>query len=336
MYEKLPTESKLRKYIIKHLKKIKKNSIFIPSKRDNKKSETKIKNATLKNNKRKTKKYNTHKNNNKEFKTDTEEINQKKKNESNNNSNKYFFNNQKSKRFFKMNNINEENIININVKDYNKYPFTKALREDKRNIFQIFISFVFEKIDFLNIVYSSENFKEIIIKEYLLSLLIDFLLNALLYSDEIVSHKYHNNGKLDFIVTLSISIVSNIITSIIIYFLECSDKFEKLLDDILLIRKENKYLYAFKKFLKYIKLRMIIFIIIEIIIMFCSFYYITIFCIVYSKSQLSLLINYLTSLLEKVIKSIIVIIAIIVTRKIGISCKNMYFFNISKYIDEYF
>ena len=108
------------------------------------------------------------------------------------------------------------------------------------------------------------------------------------------------------------------------------------MDDILLIRKENKYLYAFKKFLKYIKLRMIIFIIVEIIIMFCSFYYISIFCIVYSKSQLSLLINYLSSLLEKIIKSIVVIIVIIITRKIGINFKNLYFFNISKYIDKYF
>ena len=152
MYEKLPTESKLRKYMIKQLQKIRKNRIFIPSKMDNKKNENKI----IKNNKGNKRKNNTHKNNKRKFTIDTIEIYHRKKDESNNNSNKYLFNNgtlnnQNGKIFSKKNNIYEENIININVKEYNKYPFTKALREDKRNIFQIFMSLVFEKIDFLSI-----------------------------------------------------------------------------------------------------------------------------------------------------------------------------------------
>ena len=67
-----------------------------------------------------------------------------------------------------------------------------------------------------------------------------------------------------------------------------------------------------------------------------SFYFINIFCILYSKSQKSLLFNYLSSLLEGLIKSVIVIALIVTTRKIGINCKNMYIFNISKYIDKYF
>ena len=148
MYEKLPTESKLRKYMIKQLQKIRKNNIVL----DNKKNENKM----IKNNKGNKRKSNTHKNNKRKFTIDTIEIYHRKKDESNNNSNKYLFNNgtlnnQNGKIFSKKNNIYEENIININVKEYNKYPFTKALREDKRNIFQIFMSLVFEKIDFLSI-----------------------------------------------------------------------------------------------------------------------------------------------------------------------------------------
>ncbi len=81
---------------------------------------------------------------------------------------------------------------------------------------------------------------------------------------------------------------------------------------------------------------MICFIISEFIIICCSFYYISLFYIVYNKCQKSLLINYLTSLLEGLIKSIVVILLIVICRIIGLSCKNVYIFNTSKYIDEDF
>ena len=67
MYEKIPTESKLRKYMIKQLQKIRKNNIFIPYKMDNKKNENKI----IKNNKGNKRKSNTHKNNKRKFTIDT-------------------------------------------------------------------------------------------------------------------------------------------------------------------------------------------------------------------------------------------------------------------------
>ena len=234
--------------------------------------------------------------------------------------------------------INEKNAIkeDLDPDIYNLSPYTKALREDKRNIFQIIKSFIFEKIELLNLYISSGTFKEIQICQYILSLLVDFFFNTLLYSDEVVSNKYHNNGKLDFAVILVISSLSNILTGIILYYIKFSEYFEQKYDDICLIKYEKQYLYAFGKFLKYIKLGMIAFIIIELIIIFFSFYFIIIFFIVYSKSRASLVYNYLSSLLEGLIKSLIVISIIVLTRIIGINCKNVYLFNISKYIDKNF
>ena len=164
-------------------------------------------------------------------------------------------------------------------------------------------------------------------------MLIEFFFNTLLYSDEVVSHKYHNNGKLDFAVTLVISLLSNILTGIILYYIKISENFEEKYDEIFLIKYEKQYLFAFGKFLKYIKLVAIIFIIIELIIIFSLFYFIIIFCIVYRKSRISLLYNYFSSLLEGFIKSLIIIALIVITRKIGINCRSKYMFNISKYID---
>ena len=143
-----------------------------------------------------------------------------------------------------------------------------------------------EKFELLNIFFSGENFREILICQYIISLLLDYFFNALFYSDEIISHKYHNNGVIEFLITIILSIVSNVFSSIIIYYLKYSDRLEERLEQIHDIKNEYHYLYAFNKFLKYLKLRMICFIISEFIIICCSFYYISIFYIVYNKCHI--------------------------------------------------
>ena len=138
---------------------------------------------------------------------------------------------------------------------YNHFPFTKAIREDKREILEICKSLIFEKIDFISLFKSNVYFRELIISEFILLLVINFFFNSLLYSDDIVSHKYHNKGKLDFIVIFILSIISNIITSIIIYFLGCSHFLEERFERAKEIRKEFKYIYGFNKFFKYCNLK---------------------------------------------------------------------------------
>ena len=108
------------------------------------------------------------------------------------------------------------------------------------------------------------------------------------------------------------------------------------MEQILEIKIKAGYLYAFNKFVKYIKIKLLFFIIIEIIIILCSFYYVVIFCIIYSRSRVSLLINFITSLFEGLLKNIIIIVLIVITRKIGINFRNKYIFNTSKYIDDNF
>ena len=256
-----------------------------------------------------------------------------------------------SRRFFNINTEHLEKIKNLqnkinkktekemekeNINDINEMPYSRAIRIDKRNIVQIFKSIIFVKLELINLIFGDQKVKEIILLEYILSLLINFFFNALLYSDDIVSHKYHNNGSLDFIVTFIISILSNVITSIICYFLEYSSLIEERLEQIVEIKKEYKYLKIVKKFFKSLKIKMIIFCVTELIIYLFSVYYIVIFCIIYNKSQTSLLLNYLISLLEEIIKSLFVTIIIVLIRKIGIICSNPYLYNTSKYINEHF
>ena len=223
-----------------------------------------------------------------------------------------------------------------NNEDYNEFPFAKALRLDKRNIFIIFKSVLFDKLELIHLFISSGRTRIICLCEYILSLLFDCFFNALLYSDDVVSQKYHNNGELDFIVSLMITLISNIITSIVCLFINYSDGIEERLDQILEIRREYKYLFALKKYLRFLKIKMVFFIITIFILVSGCFYYIVIFCIIYSNSQVSLLTNYLLSLLEGLITSLIITILIVLTRKIGISCSNSYIYNTSKFINKKF
>ena len=175
------------------------------------------------------------------------------------------------------------------------------------------------------------------IYEYIFSLLIKLFFNTLLYSDEVVSNKYHNKGNLEFIISIILSLLSNIITSILCFYINFSEIIEERLELIIEI-KNRKYFYIINiiKFLKYIKLKFFIHIITQLFIVPFIFYYIIIFCIVYSKSKISLINNYLISILEDIIISMIISIIITMTRKIGIVYLNRYFYNFSKYMDSKF
>jgi len=220
--------------------------------------------------------------------------------------------------------------------DFNELPFTLAKKKDKRDIFDIFVSVIIKKLILINLFFGKEKIKILLFNENMISFLVDFFFNALLYSDEIVSHKYHNNGKLDFIVSLVLSLLSNIISSIVCYFLIYSEIIEERFDQILQMKRAYKYPIALNNFLRSLKLKVLLYLIKEIFIILFCFYYLIIFTIVYSYSKISLLYNYLYSLIEKIIESLIVSIFIAFTRKISLQISNRYIYNTSKYINDKF
>ena len=227
--------------------------------------------------------------------------------------------------------------IRDNNKDinYNSLPFSLALKLDKRSLFKIFSSIIIEKIKWIEI-FTNSKIKELKISQYILSSLLDFFFNSLLYSDEIVSQKYHNNGRLDFIISLILSILANIITSIICYFLNYTKGIESKIEQMMEIKKEDKLLLLLYKFLRYIRIKVIVLSIFQIIVILNCIYYSLIFFIIYSHTQISLLINYIISLFDKLILAILISIFIAITRKISIIYSNKYIYNTSNYINEHF
>ena len=191
-----------------------------------------------------------------------------------------------------------------------------------------------QKLDFIYIFCNKSRVKIIIFIEYITSLLINFFLNALLYSDDIVSHKYHNNGKLDFAVSLVLSIVSNLVTSIICHYLNYSKGVDEKLDLILEVKNNMYYFKNIKRIYVYLRTKFICFFVLQLIAFSVCIYYVEIFCVKYYCSQISLLINYCYSFTESIITSLVITFIILVTRKIGLSCQNKDLYNTSKFIDN--
>ena len=218
--------------------------------------------------------------------------------------------------------------------EYDEMPYTKALRLDKRDTLKLFWWKILEKIEILDIVLNKK-IKNILFSKYICYLLIDFFFNAFLYTDEVVSHKRHNNGELDFFVALTITLLSNIISSFIEYYLSRLINFEDKMKYIYEIKIEYIFLRTLKKYFKEITIRTTLFILEELIVILFCFYYIFIFCAIYNNTQLSLIKTYFISVIEGFITNIVITIIIISTRKLGISYKIKYLYNTSRYLDQH-
>ena len=241
---------------------------------------------------------------------------------------------------------NEANIYNIiyaddesiDKKDLNDVPYSQALRIDKRNIWEIFYSFA-NKIEIINIFFYRNKYVHLsmTLSIYLFSLFLDIAMNCFLYSDDVVSEKYHNDGRLKTLTSLSLSIASNIISSIITFYMkklgEYSNYFEILIRDIAYV----KYYYInIIRFRKYFKIKLSIFYLIQFMMYILMTYYITIFCIIYSKSKSSFMINYSLTVTESFAISLELSIIISIMRFIGLKYKRIKIYRTSQYLNNNF
>ena len=266
-------------------------------------------------------------------------------------------NNSKKPNFYNNNNIhvvdedeqltidfNFKHLIDINDNDVNKeeinnVPYTQALRVDKRNIFQIFISVIKNEIGFLNLYFYKNPYSHfsLDISIYLFELLLDLTMNCILYSDDVVSEKYNNNGELSMVTTLTLSIVSGVISSFIVFIISYLVNYVEIIEAIINNVKDKKYYYFnVIRFFKYIKVKLGVYYLFEFIVIIFMTYYLFIFCTVYHETQGSILINYVTGAFISLITSVGIAIIISLLRIISIKYKNVRLFNISKYLYEHF
>ena len=227
----------------------------------------------------------------------------------------------------------------VDQKELNTIPYTQALRIDHRNYFQMLISVLAHEIQIIDTFYykSPFNHLSIALSIYIFELCLDLTLNCLLYTDDVVSEKYKNNGNIEFFTSLTLSFMSNIISSLIAFI---ATKLANYADVLEFIIKESvlkkDYFLSIVKFKKYFNLKLTFFYILQIIINFGMCYYLMIFCTIYQKTQGSIMKNYILGIGQSLVISLGLTIIISLMRYLSLTYRWKSFYNSSKYLFENF
>ena len=225
----------------------------------------------------------------------------------------------------------------VDGKEINRVPFSQALRIDKRDCCQIFLSYLAKEIDIIKIFYYRSPYDHISIalSLYAFESCVDLAFNCFLCTDEIVSQKYHNKGSLKFLTSLSISLLSNIISSLIVFLIEkivdYGDKLEYIVKEIY---KKSNYFYAYMIFKKYLIIKLTFFFILETLFNIIMCYFLMIFCTIYHKIQRSIIINYILGICQSLLLSLLMAIFSSFIRFLSLKYKWRYMYYTSKHLFE--
>ena len=205
------------------------------------------------------------------------------------------------------------------------YDYETAIRYDKRHFFRIFYICILAKESVINIIIFNTplDLRALRICLFIFSNSCDLAFNTIFYSNDNISDKYHYEGDNLFLFTLInnciISIISTIVSLLLVNVLQNMIDSRGDFEDIFRneekkMRKDKTYKVSKKRKFKILdkireiclklKRKITLFIIIEFLIMLFFYYFVTAFCEVYKKTQLSWLIDFLNSFLFSLISEI--------------------------------
>ena len=137
--------------------------------------------------------------------------------------------------------------------------------------------------------------------------------------------------------SLYVSILSNVASAIIISIVSNLTNYSEILEAIILnVKNRKKYLQNIVRFLKYIRIRLSFFHLLQLTFILLMTYYLFIFCTVYHNSQGSIVINYIIGALSSLGYSVGLTIIITVLRVISLKYHSNQLFNASRYLYKTF
>ena len=240
---------------------------------------------------------------------------------------------------FNFNHLIERKDEDVEKQELNEIPYTQALRIDHRNFFEIGFTVLVKKIGFLNLFFyrSRYSYLTLDINVYLFEALLDLTLNCFLYSEDVVSEKYHNNGSLSMFTSLALSIISNIVSSFITSIISSLTNYSEVLEAIILtVKNRKKYVTNIARFIKYVRIRLFFFHLLQLTFILFMTYYLFVFCTVYHNSQSSIVVNYIIGALTSLAFFFGLTIIITVLRIISLKCNSFKLYNTSRYLYKTF
>lgn len=218
-------------------------------------------------------------------------------------------------------------------KDVDNFPFYKAKKFDHRNVFEIFWKTYLDKEDITSICIPRSEFEliSVNINYVMFGYCLDFVINALFYTDDQLSSRY-KNGALTFAQDFLRSLPSNVISFVISAIFKSFVSYPVMLEMLIAEVRTSKITIFITRYYKKIVMNLVLFHICLYVIVFFAFYYLTLFSTVYKSSQVSWFTGCLYSIFTSVIVNFAVAIAITILRFLGLKFKWKFVYNIQLYI----
>ena len=240
---------------------------------------------------------------------------------------------------FNFDHLIDRNDDDVEKRELNNIPYRQALRIDNRSFFEILFSVLANQIEIISLFLYRNPYSHytLTISIYLFELLLDLTMNCFLYTDDVVSEKYHNDGNLSMFTSLSLSFISNIFSSIIVFLIAKLTNYPDIIEAIIFnVKDQKKYIENIIRLFKYIKLRLGIFYFLQLSFILVMTYYLFIFCTVYHQSQGSIMVNYIVGACTSLAISAGLTLIISILRTLSIKYHYYQLYNISKYLYEHF
>ena len=230
------------------------------------------------------------------------------------------------------------------------YDYDTALKYEKRSIGRIYYICLLSKTNILNTFYFKSNLETQTIRLtlFIFNYSCDCCLNALFYLNQKISDKYHYEGNSLYTFTLinnsNITIFSTFFGFLLVLLLGLLTNSKDEIKNI--FKKEEKKLRKNKRYkvnksrkkminnklisiFKMLKIKIAFYILIESLLMLFFFYYITAFCGVYQNTQISWLLDCITSCFLSFIYEILYSLVISVLYIASLKFKLRTLYNIS-------
>lgn len=230
------------------------------------------------------------------------------------------------------------------------YDYDTALKYEKRSIGRIYYICLLSKTNILNTFYFKSNLETQTIRLtlFIFNYSCDCCLNALFYLNQKISDKYHYEGNSLYTFTLinnsTITIFSTFFGFLLVLLLGLLTNSKDNIKD--LFKKEENKLRKNKRYkvnkirkrminirliniFKILKIKIAFYILIESLLMLFFFYYITAFCGVYQNTQISWLLDCITSFFISIIYEILYAFVISILYITSLKFKLRKLYNIS-------
>ena len=184
-----------------------------------------------------------------------------------------------------------ESIMDYNDDEINDFSYDLALENDKRTYWQLYISLIKTKHEFIYTFFYNKDYNSKIIKIdlFISGFSLNYAVNGLFFNDDTMHNVYKSKGLFDISYQLPIIIYSSIISMFLGSLMQMLGLTADAIADFKQDEEINNVNERGKKFIKTLEIKFILYFISSYILLVFFWYYISMFDAIYRHTQIILL-----------------------------------------------